>query len=162
MKEGAGIWFQFIASGSENPSYQWYFMGNPVSGANSCRFVIPSVTLSDSGYYQCIAWNGCGQVYSDTAWLTTHADGITNPSGKQAMLLYPDPVINEISVYTGIPRDKKYRISIYNSLGELKAEKEGKSGNGILRFTTEDLASGFYLLDLNINGLHQRLKFIRQ
>jgi hypothetical protein len=53
-----------LASGCENPSYQWYrgnssAMGTPINNATSSSYIIWSVQESDAGYYTCkVTCNG--------------------------------------------------------------------------------------------------------
>ena len=49
---------------------------NPISGATSSSYTIPSVVAGDSGTYDCVITNTCGNVTSNTATLTVQT-GVT-------------------------------------------------------------------------------------
>jgi hypothetical protein len=62
-----------LASGCENPSYQWYrgnstAMGTPINNATSSSYIIWSVQDGDEGYYTCnVTCNG--NSVEDAGWL---------------------------------------------------------------------------------------------
>jgi hypothetical protein len=53
-------------------SYQWYLGGNPISGATSATYNVPSSSLANQGIYHVVAigFNGCGTVTSSNSFAT--------------------------------------------------------------------------------------------
>jgi hypothetical protein len=44
------------------PTYQWYYMVQPISGATGSSLTIPNVNINNTGVYSCIATNIAGSV----------------------------------------------------------------------------------------------------
>jgi hypothetical protein len=53
-------------------SYQWYFNGNPISGATASTHIISSVRLTDAGAYTVTVRNAGGSTQSLPANLTVN------------------------------------------------------------------------------------------
>lgn len=73
--EGQSVNYSTVNQGS-NPSYQWFFNGSPISGANNFEYNINNITLADDGGYYLEISNSCGTATSNTAILDV-APGIT-------------------------------------------------------------------------------------
>ena len=61
------------AIGATAPTYQWYFNGNPLSGATGSTLSLAAVHNSDAGNYTVIATNSLGSATSQIATLTVSA-----------------------------------------------------------------------------------------
>ncbi len=70
VASGSTVVFNFSASGSPAPSYQWYRDGAPLASATQAALVISGTTAADEGNYYCIAGNPSGSVESDSASLS--------------------------------------------------------------------------------------------
>jgi hypothetical protein len=70
---GGPVGFTVVATGSPSPSYQWRKGGNPISGATSSTFTIPSTTAADAGSFDVVVSNSAGSVTSNAAVLTVTA-----------------------------------------------------------------------------------------
>ena len=73
--------FSADATGTAPLTFQWYFNGEPISGATNKSHGIDSVQAADSGLYYAIATNCGGAATSQVAWLfvtgfDTDHDGI--------------------------------------------------------------------------------------
>jgi hypothetical protein len=66
---GVSVTFTVVATG-DSLSYQWLKDGEPISGATSDSYNIPSTTIGDAGAYQCDVSNSAGFELSDAAILT--------------------------------------------------------------------------------------------
>jgi sugar lactone lactonase YvrE len=87
IKAGATATFSASASGSPNPTYQWSFNGNVISGATAAAYSIPIAQSVNAGRYQVTATNSSGNVTSDVATLVViTAPAIT--SSPQAKAVY--------------------------------------------------------------------------
>ena len=81
---GASVTFSAAASGTPNPTYQWYFNGNPIFGATNSSYAIASVQPSNSGSYIVVATSGVASTASLPAMLT-----VTAASGQPAIAAQP-------------------------------------------------------------------------
>jgi hypothetical protein len=69
-----------VTGGGGGHTFQWLRNGNPISGANSNSFTIPSTVPGDNGAtFACRVTNNCGQATSQSALLTVRtAPSITS------------------------------------------------------------------------------------
>jgi hypothetical protein len=87
-----------FATSNPSPTYQWKRNGQPIPGATSADYDVPSASASHSGIYELVAMNGCYSATSDPAIvnvfasatgdgnLDTHSNGL-DISGFIAALL---------------------------------------------------------------------------
>ena len=61
------------SSGTEPIYYQWFKNGNAINGATSTEYIIPQTSLSDSGWYFCVANNMCGKDTLNQIQVIIHA-----------------------------------------------------------------------------------------
>lgn len=125
-------------------NYQWYLNGIAISGAISQLFIAPltgnySVEVTDA--------NGCSS-RSSTKFVSLV--GVDEISENTYVLLYPNPVVNELQVFFYSTRSGKVDIKIYSVLGQLLLSQREQSVSGENKFSiiTGDLASGPYLFRL--------------
>ncbi|MBS0195283.1 MAG: immunoglobulin domain-containing protein [Planctomycetes bacterium] len=69
---GTSVSFSAEATGSATLGYQWRKGTNPIGGATSSTFTIPSPVAGDAGSYDCVVTNGCGTATSNAAILTVN------------------------------------------------------------------------------------------
>lgn len=94
IAESQPVTFTVQATGAQPLSYQWYFDGNPINGAESTSYTIPAVVPANDGDYTVVVTNDFGTATSDVAVLTvtefnskpvatitSPADGITFKAG---------------------------------------------------------------------------------
>ncbi len=68
--EGGSLTLSVDGTGTNPITYQWYFNGAAISGANSNTYSINPVSSTDGGNYVCILSNFCGSDTSSSALLT--------------------------------------------------------------------------------------------
>jgi len=74
---GESVSINCKASGDEPIYYQWLLNGADVSGDNisgeqTSTIIIDDLTLAQQGNYTCLAYNNCGQVLTEQAYLTVN------------------------------------------------------------------------------------------
>ncbi|MCS7169201.1 MAG: immunoglobulin domain-containing protein [Candidatus Kapabacteria bacterium] len=74
VRAGQSVTFRVEARGAEL-QYQWRKNGVAIAGAIRSEYTIAAAQLSDAGTYDCLIWNGCGQVTSRAAQLTVTQPG---------------------------------------------------------------------------------------
>ena len=65
--------FTVVPGGDNSFSYQWWFGGNPISGANDSSYTLTGIQPSDAGLYSCAISNNYGSIVSAGALLTVLA-----------------------------------------------------------------------------------------
>jgi hypothetical protein len=86
VPEGTNVVFSIVTSGAPEPTYQWTFNSQPISGATSSSLTIDGVGTINQGNYACVATNSVSTVTSSTAVLTVLAATLPafniQPSGQ--------------------------------------------------------------------------------
>ncbi|RYZ47615.1 MAG: T9SS type A sorting domain-containing protein, partial [Sphingobacteriales bacterium] len=130
-------------AGSYN-NYQWYFNGNPISGAGNAQF-----NAADTGYYY-VTFSQCDCNYSSDTFHFTGALGIHDPrSGSDDFTLYPNPG-RDLFTIAGFAANQSQNYMLTDLSG--RAVK-----NGTIRFNAarearlniSGLDSGVYILHLS-------------
>jgi hypothetical protein len=70
IRLGNPVTFTAAASGTPEPTYQWWKNGQNIAGATSNTYTIAHVALADAGRYTVVATNPAGSVISGAALLT--------------------------------------------------------------------------------------------
>lgn len=70
---GSSVTFRTTFLGSAPISYQWYYGGNPISGANGATLILNNLQLTNSGNYNVVASNAFGTNSSSTNTFTVVA-----------------------------------------------------------------------------------------
>jgi sugar lactone lactonase YvrE len=77
---GANVQFSVTASGSPEPTLQWFRNGSAISGATGSTLTLAGVLSSDAGDYTVTASNDLGSVTSNKATLTIRAAAAASSS----------------------------------------------------------------------------------
>jgi hypothetical protein len=72
---GATVTFSVVASGTPPLSYQWWFNGTNIPGANNATLMLPNIQWAVAGGYDVVASNAFGAVTSAVANLVVAGNG---------------------------------------------------------------------------------------
>ncbi len=75
VSSGSNVQFSAGASASPAPAYQWYFNGEPFSGATGSTLSFSNARSTDAGEYSVVITNLLGSVTSNRATLTVSSGG---------------------------------------------------------------------------------------
>ncbi len=89
--EGSGLALTVVVAGA-NVSYQWRKDGEDIPGATSDTYIIGPATLDDSGSYDVVVTNNCGQIVSDAAMVTVVAGPVIDQQPADRCLLEGEPL----------------------------------------------------------------------
>lgn len=67
---GGSVQFSVTTTGAPEPTYQWFFNGNPFAGATSSTLSFSNVRATDAGDYTVVLTNALGSVTSSRATLS--------------------------------------------------------------------------------------------
>jgi hypothetical protein len=86
-------------------------------------------------------------------------------SEAQPVTVYPNPFNSDLTIELNSEIDGIANIQMMDITGrsvDVNINKELKKGNNILSINTDDLESGIYFLSMEINGVKQNVKVIKQ
>ncbi|HEY0945730.1 MAG TPA: MBG domain-containing protein, partial [Opitutaceae bacterium] len=99
VRNGGTVALSVSASSQTAVTYQWYFEGEPLSGATSAALTLNAIRRSQAGGYTVVVTNSAGSVTSGVATVTVEAvayagtyfgritDGAASPAGEFALLV---------------------------------------------------------------------------
>jgi Leucine-rich repeat (LRR) protein len=160
---GSSLTLEVVVGGTAN-EYQWMKGDSDIPGANDSIYIIPSLSESDSGDYNCRITNTIVTdltLYSKPVSVsTTSATEIDNttdllPTEFALHQNYPNPFNPSTTIKFSLPEQSKVVINIYNLLGEKVTElvnSDYNAGYHQIQFNAKGLASGifFYSIEANI------------
>jgi hypothetical protein len=151
--EGLPVSFNVQATGSAPVSYQWIKGADPIDGATSDSYSIPSATLSDAGDYSVRVTNPVNSVASRTARLVVNRDtagpGVVSVTGSPNKIIvrFTEPVDETTANIT----------SNYQITGGPAVQSAARDANDpslvILTTTAQTLGDQY---TLNITGVRDR------
>jgi hypothetical protein len=77
---GGNVTFSVTPNDTPDPTYQWYFNGNPFAGGTGPTLSFTNARASDAGEYHVVITNVLGSVTSAKATLTVSAASTPSPS----------------------------------------------------------------------------------
>jgi hypothetical protein len=95
---GSPAGFMVVASGTPNPSYQWYFNGNAIPGGTNPSYEIESVEVGNAGSYTVVVSNSQGSVTSAAATLVVSAPSSGGGGGTSAPAIVDQPAGQAVTV----------------------------------------------------------------
>lgn len=147
----------FTALGSPADSYAWDF-GNGTTATDQN----PTVTYAADGNYTVTltVTNSCGSdVYTET--VTVVSIGIDDLGGIGELEVFPSPTSSQLQVTWGNAQGTAI-LEVWNTLGQRLSTMETPASLGQQVLTVQDLASGMYLLRLQIGGQSKMVKFVKE
>jgi Secretion system C-terminal sorting domain len=134
-------------------SYQWYLDGVLIDGATNQMYV----PIIQGDYYCVVTENNC----------TAQSNIITAPflsnstfESNNKIKLFPNPANDVITVSFNENFDGDYVI--INALGQIVARGKENTNEKQIRISVSDLKTGYYILQMKINGILEKLKFIKR
>lgn len=127
-------------------SYQWYFNGNPISGATQQTYL-----ASQIGMYQVEAFNAQSCPSGISSAVLVDAIPEVNIS---AFSIYPNPNSGEFWISFSGEKNTDYVLEIFNAEGQVVQSEPIKDFNGEYRqaFNLAVYGSGVYMIRLSHNG----------
>jgi hypothetical protein len=138
-------------------SYQWFFNGNIIPEATDYFYVAQS-----SGDYNLVATdaNGCeveAVINNVIARLTAVL------SQGEGVLVFPNPVMNELTVRSSEFGVTSTEISVYNILGEkIITDAQVARGQQPIEIDCRLFPTGVYFIEVSSNEKIYRTKFVKQ
>ena len=144
-----------LSIGGNSIVYQWYLNGDSIIGATDSFYV-----ATQSGAYTVYVDNGNGcaslsDVY-DHVWSST---GNTHKP-QLAAELYPNPFDTELSLELGNSQGYEYQVRVINITGMQVLSTIKLTGN-FLRLPVNNLAPGFYMVELKGPGVLKHFKAVK-
>jgi hypothetical protein len=134
-------------------SYQWYFNNVLIEGATNQTYV-PTI----QGEYFCIVTSNDCTLDSNVITAPFLSSSSFEPNNK--IKLYPNPSSERISISFNGTFDGSYKI--INTIGQTVASGEENANENHVSISVSDLESGQYILQIKINGLSEKIKFVKR
>ncbi len=137
-----------LLSSDAATSYQWYYNGNPIAGANSQTYVADS-----SGTYRVEAFNadGCsGMSNSITVVLATNT--VENISAQNSFTIYPNPNKGEFVLKFFENEKGECQLKVYDIGGRLVFENSFSVMKQQIPISLNTLEKGVYFISVEMNN----------
>lgn len=138
---GEPVSFTVSASGSYPLSYQWYWEGDQIPGANQSIHSIPSVIMDHAGSYQAVVSNNCGYATSSQAdLLVNRADQAITFDQPANPVVFGSNFIVSPTASSGLPVD----LEVLGSCTSSGYEVTMTSGTGTCTLVASQPGDGNY------------------
>ncbi len=161
------------ASGYDGLSYEWRKdavplsdgmtpQGSVIAGSHTANLVVQNVAVTDSGAYDCVVTNTCGNVTSASGQLTVNGTTAVPAGGVGGLSLavWPTPTNGSTHVEFRLPKDAEASLTVYDVRGRAVRELargdypsslqvlswDGRDGN------EKRVPAGVYFLRLRAGG----------
>jgi sugar lactone lactonase YvrE len=134
-------------------SYQWYLNGEMITGATEQTYT----PLIQGVYYCVVSQNNCSAQSNEIT-----APSLSNSSfaSGNKIKLYPNPSSDLITVSFDGFFDRNY--TIINALGQtVLTEKDNVINEKSLKISVSNLKTGHYVLQMEMDGVVQNIKFLK-
>ena len=87
-----------------------------------------------------------------------------SPQNKNLVLLYPNPVINEVNLAITLPKSNQTQLRIIDNMGRVVKQQQLAltAGSNNLSIDLSSLSKGMYYVELKGENLNERKKFVKQ
>jgi hypothetical protein len=131
-------------------SYQWYFNGLAIDGANNAYLPVTS-----SGNYAVEVTTSYGCEYLSEVYILTI--GVEEKLGQKELTCYPNPAENQLFIRTS-NNEKNSAVQVYNLIGDVVVSFAAKKNDGNVSIDVSELAPGVYFAQLN----NKRIRFVKR
>lgn len=172
----------FVGTKNTNELYTWGTNDNGQLAVNSSSTPVQITTVNNltnkiaANFYSSLVLNSSGQLFVTGqnhvgqfgAGTTNNANGfilVTCPSSivlssdsfesQRSALIYPNPVLDVLTVSSSLEIQK---LSVFDITGKLVKTQNGNATT----LAVNDLKSGFYFLEITIDGKSETKKFVKQ
>ncbi len=140
-------------------SYQWYFEGDPIEGANGL-----SLATEEAGNYTVEVTNtaGCSRVSESYEIIGT---GIETFSDTFHWTLRPNPTNGNTQIVLELEKRSNIKLTVYNMLGMQTTnilEQELNSGEQVINLDLSDYAKGIYFVKFDLDGKIYSQKLLKK
>ena len=153
------IYFYNTSTGSNNPSYSWYFPGGSPSSSNMQN--PNAITYAASGTYNvCLYMYSNGQWCDSVCkWITVQCGGggtgIASFSQSDLSLSVTNPVVWSTDIQYFIPSSGSVKLSLFDVVGnKIGVLETGNRSAGMHAYSlsTVGFSKGIYFIHLNFEG----------
>lgn len=140
-----------LSASPAGASYQWYFNGGLIQGANSQTYA-----AANEGKYTVVVTDafGCSGASSDFSYSPL---GIENVAKLNAFVkVYPNPVADKLTIQTSFT---SFDAKIFDAVG--KEIKSIHVNNGSLEWNVADLGAGMYVVKVQHESTIQSVSFAK-
>jgi PKD repeat protein len=99
---GNSATFSVTATGKPAPTFQWKKNGDTIQGATSSTYMIPSVTMADTGSYTVVITNSQGSITSQAVVLTISGYALTVTATNGSVTKTPDKPLYDSGTTVGL------------------------------------------------------------
>ena len=152
-----GNTYTFIDSSSTATGWSWSF-----GDGNSSTLQNPVYTFSGSGVYQVtllITGTSCNDD-SITKTIVIGPESLIEVEGKYHVGMYPNPVLNQLFIDADGMVNASVRV--VNVMGQQVMASQSLKSTAINQISLEQLSTGFYLVELTVNGKNYPTKIYKQ
>ena len=134
-------------------SYQWYLNGVLIDGATDQTYV-PTI---QGEYYCVVTANNC--LVTSNVIIAPFLSNSSFELNNNTIKLFPNPANDMITI--SFDGDFEENYSIINTLGQIVANGKEITNEKQIRISVSNLPTGNYILQMKINGIVEKIKFVK-
>lgn len=151
------------ANAGSSPQYQWKRNGQDIVGATGSTWSANNLNDNDSISVELVSDYKCPQPATamSNGIVVSVAVGVNDVNTLNNISLIPNPNNGQLILKGNVVKNGVANITIINTLGQIVYRSESNITDQTIneRINLNDVASGLYLLRLDINGQRANIKF---